>query len=663
MTRRRPAQAVAATPRIATSLALAAYAGSVLLNAHHIAWWSLALALLTVLWRWRAAWQTHQLPSRLRRVLLVVVLTAAVVLSFRRLSGIGAGATLLVAMIAAKLVESRTSRDWYIVVGSALFLLCAACLDRQELWRLPLYAAELWLLLSAVHALGSAGHTDGAWPMARHTLRNLAYALPLAVLLFLFFPRLPGGFWGLPRESQAITGLGDELSPGSISQLSESDEVALRVRFDGPLPPPEQRYWRGPVMHDFDGYTWRRWPGRFGQEPQLRYSGAVYDYEVTLEPSSHNVLIALELTEPSGLPFTYFSGDYQLLAPRPASQARSYRLRSHLQHQDAAGLPAQTRRIDLALPSGRNPRSLALAQQLRTGAADDGTFVNATLAYLRNGGFEYTLTPPLLNLNSIDDLLFRTHQGFCGHYASAFATLMRAGGVPARVVTGYLGGEWNPIGSYLTVRQSHAHAWTEVWLENRGWVRIDPTAVVAPERLTRDIFDLIPGADRSTASFLRATPWIGQLLQSFEALNAWWQDRVIGFDVRRQLALLGELGLDDGDWRSLGVLLTGSATGWLLWIGWSMRDQLRPVRRDALARAWQALERKLARAGLPRAVHEGPLAYAERVGGRVPALAQPLMLIARQYAEQRFGNNQDAESQQLSATSVRAAIRALDVTS
>ncbi len=193
----------------------------------------------------------------------------------------------------------------------------------------------------------------------------------------------------------------------------------------------------------------------------------------------------------------------------------------------------------------------------------------------------------------------------------------------------------------------------------RGWVRVDPTAVVAPERLTRDIFDLIPAAQRSTSSLLRASPWIGQLLQSFEALNAWWQDRVIGFDVRRQLALLGALGLDDGDWRSLGVLLAGGASAWLLWIGWSMRDQLRPVRRDALARTWLMLEKKLARAGFPRAAHEGPLAFAARVGSGLPALERPLTALARRYAELRFGTNDRPDRTQLSVRQLRAAIRAL----
>jgi protein-glutamine gamma-glutamyltransferase len=634
---RTPLTSEPATTRTSTALVLAGFATSTLLNAHHIAWWSLLLVLVTVMWRLRSTWSTHQLPGRLARVMLVVILTTAVILSFRRLSGVGAGATLLVAMIAAKLVESRTARDWFIVIYASLFLLCAACLDRQELWRAPLYLAQLCLLLTALRAVGGAGAAEHPRQLARNTARTLAYAIPLAVLLFVFFPRLPGGFWSLPRDGQAITGLGDELSPGSISQLSESDEVALRVRFDGPLPPPQARYWRGPVMHDFDGYTWRRRPGEFGRTAQLQFSGVSFSYDITLEPNSHNVLIALELPEQSDLPFTLYTGDYQLISPRPAAQARSYHLKSWLQHRDALGLSALAARADIVLPKLRNQRSQELGRSLRAGAGDDAAFVKATLNYLRTGGFEYTLTPPLLNLNSIDDLLFNTHQGFCGHYASAFATLMRAGGVPARVVTGYLGGEWNPIGGYLTVRQSHAHAWTEVWLPERGWTRVDPTAVVAPERLTRDIFDFMPGAAPSTGRYLRTSPWVGRMIQSVEALNAWWQDRVIGYDFRRQLAFLDRLGIGDGDWRAMGLLLGAGSSLWLLWIGWTMRDQFKPVRRDALARIWLRLESALAKAGYARAQHEGPLAYAERVGAAAPVMALPLAAVARRYATLRYG--------------------------
>ena len=624
--------------RLAVGLTLGGFALAVLLNLQHLAWWVAPLALGTALWRARASLHTHRLPSRLQSGLLVTLLVLATVLSLRSVSGLGAGATMLAAMAAAKLTESRSTRDWAIILGSSFFLLVTACLDRQTLLRLPLYAFELWLLCTALRALGGGSHAS-ARTLGWHSARSLAWAVPLALLLFVFFPRLQGGFWALPNSETAVTGLGEEMSPGSISELGQSDEPAMRVRFAGPLPPAEQRYWRGPVLHDFDGYTWRRRLGLSGLAPQLQFSGTAYRYDVTLEPATHGVLIALELPDGAGTagPYTMYSGDYQLLSPRPQQQTRAYQLVSYTEHRDARPLSVAQRRMDLAPPTRGNARSQALGRELRAQSVDDAAFVTHALDWLRQGGFEYTLTPPRLSIDSVDDFLFTTRQGFCGHFASAYVTLMRAGGVPARVVTGYLGGEWNPVGKYLLLRQSHAHAWAEVWLEGRGWVRVDPTVAVAPERLTRDAFDLVNNGERSAGRVLRGTPWLGTVIESFEALNAWWQDSVIGFDFRRQLGVLQKLGFAERDWRVIALLLGGGGSLWLAWIAWSLRDSLRPVRPDALARTWMRFERALARLGCERAPHEGPLAYARRAAGIRPALAAPVHDIARLYAQLRYG--------------------------
>lgn len=644
--------------RLTVGLCLAALSGALLLNLHHLTWWAVPLALLTVAWRARAAWHTHRLPGRWQRVVLVAVLTGAVLVSFRGLNGLGAGATLLSAMSAAKLIETRQARDWYMVIGTALFLLVAACLDRQQLWRLPLYAIECWMLAAALRALGSGRAPASLRQLGRDSGRMLLLALPFALLLFLFFPRLPGGFWALPAGEAAITGLGDEMSPGGISRLMESDEPALRVRFTGPLPPPAQRYWRGPVLHHFDGYTWSRAATPSVRDDAIAFSGTGYSYDVTLEPARHNVLIALELPQAPSVPFSMALQDFQLLSLRPLDRQRNYRLTSYPQYRTSSALSVYARRMDLNLPADRNPRTRQFAQQLRADGRSDSAFIAAVLDYFRGNGFEYTLTPQPLQQDSVDDFLFNTHQGFCGHYASAFVALMRAGGVPARVVTGYLGGEWNPIGGYLTIRQSHAHAWAEVWLADRGWTRVDPTAVVAPERLTRDVFSLLGSASRSTGRVLRELPWLSPLLQSVDALNAWWQDSVIGFNARKQLDLFEFIGFDDADWRSVALLLGGGCLAWLSWLLWTLREKSAPMRADALARLWRRLERRLARAGLPRAVHEGPLDFAARVGATRPALAAELQSVAREYATLRFGPGSNAYPQRLRA--LRAAIAALD---
>jgi len=624
-------------PGITVLLLLGGFIGAALLNAQHTAPWCLPLAVVAVAWRARGLRAPLRLPARYLRIGVALLVTGAVLAGFHTLNGLEAGASLLVGMGALKLAETERPRDWRILAGTALFLLLAACLDGQALWRLPLYAAELWLLCAALYALGAGADAPPVAALLRHAARSLALALPFALLLFVFVPRVSGSFWALPQRHEAYTGLGDEMSPGSISELTQSGEPALRVRFDADLPPAAERYWRGPVLHRFDGYTWRRQPSHVGPVPPVQYQGEAYSYQITLEPNQHHVLIALEMPQaaPQDLPDTYLSSDYQLIEPAPIERALSYRLQSYPQHRTLGALSDAARQLDLQLPADRNPRSVALAHSLRAGAGSDAGFVDAVLDYLRQGGFTYTLEPPLLNLDSVDDLLFRTREGFCGHYASAFVMLMRAGGVPARVVTGYLGGSWNRYGGYLYITQSDAHAWGEVWLDDRGWVRIDPTAVVAPGRLTEGLDQLLPGVGAHGHGLMSAY-WITNALQAWQGMNAWWQAKFVGFSLARQLALLDRLGFRQHDLRAFALLLAGGAGIWLAFIAWGMRPR-RAAAGDGLSRSWRLLEHKLRHADAPRAAHECTSAYAARVGARLPEWSATLAALARRYARLRYG--------------------------
>ena len=627
----------APVPVAAQRWALAGYIGAVLLNVHHVAAWCLPVALGGAAWRIWAAQNPSRLMRRTARILVPLVLTLAVLLSFRTLNGLDAGASLLVAMAALKLMETRRVRDWLIVMGASLFLLLAACLAAQALWLTPFYAAQMWLLCTALYALGGGPVVPAPKLLLLAAGRNLVLALPLAILLFLFFPRLPGSLWTVPRQNEATTGLGEQMSPGSISELTESDEIAMHVRFDGTPPPLPERYWRGPVLHQFDGYTWRRLRADLGPPPALEFVGSGYRYEVTLEPNTHGVFIALDM--PRSIPeqpgTAYAAFDYTLLGAKASDSATSYELESFPQHRSLEPLPALVRALDLQLPRTRNPRSLELARTLRAAAPSDRAYVQSVLDYLQQGGFEYTLTPPLLGQNSVDDLLFNTHEGFCGHYASAFAMLMRAGGIPSHVVTGYLGGEWNRFGKYLLIRQANAHAWTEVWLDGLGWLRVDPTAVVAPDRLAKDFDDVLSsaGATRRHAS---GGAWFVASLQAWQAVNTWWQDEFIDFNEGKQLNLLGALGLKDRDFESLVILLGVGGTLWLSLLAW--RGRQRPaLPRDALSRAWGTLERSLRHAACAREPHEGPIAYSERIAGERPDLAATFGPLARHYARLRYG--------------------------
>ena len=347
-----PAAAARNVPISAQRWVLAGLLCAVILNLGHIALWCLPLATGAAAWRIWAAQQPSRLLGRAARIAVVVVLTLAVLISFRTLNGLDAGATLLVAMAAIKLMETQRRRDWLIVLGTALFLLLAACLGAQSLWLMPFYAAELWLLSTALYALGAGETLPESRSLLRASARSLLLALPLAVLLFLFFPRLPGSLWTVPKDEEAVTGLGDQMDPGSIGKLVQSDEPALRARFVTAPPRREDRYWRGIVLHHFDGTTWRRAQRDFGQPLALEFAGPDYRYEITLEPGTHGTLIALDM--PHGAP-------EDSIACAPQFRRSADRLQAHRQRHQ---LPARI----LAAPSQHRGAAAADATA-RPGAA------------------------------------------------------------------------------------------------------------------------------------------------------------------------------------------------------------------------------------------------------------------------------------------------------
>lgn len=624
-----------------TPLALFWAAGTIVsglvLHVDHVPMWASAAVLACISWRLLALKWSLKLPGVITRAFLTLLMIAAVMLQFRTLNGLTAGTALLVSMAAVKLLETFKRRDLFIVVGVALFLLIAACLDRQGLLRAPLYILHAWLCCTAFAIIANDGGLIRSRPAMALAARSLAIAVPLALLFFLLFPRVSGAFWALPPTDRAVTGLSDSMSPGSISDLTESDEPAFRVRFIGRTPPREDFYWRGPVLHDFDGYTWRDLPGRNSIPLPLRFIGEPYRYHISLEPNSRNWWFALDTVRQSPHPRVRLTYDRQLISPRPVTQVTEYEAVSYTQTQTAVPIPTLAARYDTDLPPTRNRRSVQLALDMRERAGSDTAYVAAVLEMFRSQGFEYTLTPPRLDFDSVDDFIFNTKRGFCGHFASAFVMLMRAAGVPSRVVTGYQGAEWNPVGEYFIVRQSDAHAWSEVWIDGRGWTRVDPTAVVAPERLRRGVFELLPGSLSAQARFARETPWINDTIMRWDALNEWWNSRVVSFDLQTQLGMLEGLGFKTPEWKHLGWLLASGLVCWLLIVAWHVASTGRAKPPDRLARAYLRLCRKLEQAGIRRDPHQGPLDYARKVGERRPDLATVTQALCRRYAELRFG--------------------------
>ncbi len=616
---------------------LAALAAAILPHARWVPSWVVGLALAVGAWRLLAERRGWGLPGRWLRSGVAVLTAAGVMLSYRSLNGLEAGTALLIAMAALKLTETRAAREHMLLVFIGWFLCLAAFLRQQDLPTVAMVLPAAWLLAAALLEVSRVGD-EGPRPRPFvATGAMLAKALPLALVLFLFFPRVQGHFWGAPSSEKAVTGLNDEMSPGDLSELTLSDTVAFRVTFQGEPPAPRDRYFRGPVLSDFDGFTWRASQTRIFT-PAVEFLGAPLDYRITMEPHRRRWLFALDMVGRWPADMAAQSWDYQLLTRFPVNAVIAYDARSYLRFRAGLDITTAMRRLESRLPPGRNPRTVELARRMRAAAADDTAYIQSVLAMFREQEFFYTLEPPRLERDSVDDFLFNTRRGFCGHFASAFTTLMRAAGIPARVVTGYQGGDFNPLGGYLIVRQSNAHAWSEVWLEVKGWTRVDPTAAVAPERVERGGLDAaLPEGEFVPGRFARDSEWLWRAQLAWDVVNARWNDWVVKFDLDRQQELLERLGVEDADWRDVATALAAglAAVSALLaaWLAWEHR----PPRRDAAAIAYARFERRLRRRGIERAPHEGPRVFARRIAARRPELAAFASEFTELYARVRYG--------------------------
>ncbi len=588
-----------------------------------------AIAIAALSW-------TRVLPAVLRIVIGLGAIAAVASVS----PGIGrdTACAVLAAMLALKPSETVSLRDGRSLIGFGLFAPFATFLLDQGPTSLALALIAVLLSLVALQALAAreAGIAQNPsaprWQAHAGILRLVALGLPLALAAFWLFPRMPAPLWGLPERSIARPGLSDTMRPGGWLDLMNDDTPAARVQFFGTAPEPSQMYWRGPVLWNFDGQTWHqgKWLRRV-PAAEMRPATNGWDYQIDLEPTDGQQLVALDL--PTRVPANAdISIDFSVYAREPLYNVSRWRMQSAPPAAAEPKLPVMLRELALRLPEGYNPRTLVLGQQMRREAGSDGAgradsaIANRALEMI-HAEFAYTLDVPLAGRNEVDDFLFDRKQGYCEHFSSAYVVLMRAAGIPARVVTGYAGGYRNPIGGYWLVLRSDAHAWAEIWLPERGWVRVDPTAAVAPERIYDTLADRQPGR-------IGAFDGLVPMFNASDWMRRGWNDFVLGFNAQRQQQLLRPLGFGPLGTRGLTLLFAVLATLSLAWMAWLIARGERE--RDPLLRAWHRLNARYARLGRGRDPHEPSSAWAARAGADIPRRGETLHSLSRRFSDARY---------------------------
>jgi len=624
--------------------------------------WESLLIVATLVWRGLSAYRQWRMPPGWIRATMTLLAFAGIYASYGNISGQTAGTALLCIMVALKLVELRARRDVMVMVFLMYFLLLTHFLFSQELW------TAAYLLVSTVLTtalLIECQHLGALSP--RRTLRSgavlVAQSLPLMLLLFVLFPRIPGPLWGLPADAGASrSGLSDSMSPGDISRLVQSQEVAFRVEFEGDPPPPGLRYWRGPVFDVFDGRKWEN--GLTGYQPArpppLEVRGQPISYTLMLEGNRMHWLFALDMpAHDNSWPLDGFVGrEGQILSGKPILERVQYTLRSYPDYRLEPELDAYARRRYMRLPEGYNPRTVAYAKELAAGELTPQELAGELLQWFNRENFVYTLQPPALGRHSIDDFLFGTRRGFCEHYASAFTFLMRAAGVPARVVSGYQGGTANPIGDYYVVRQSDAHAWSEIWVQNLGWLRVDPTAAIAPSRIEEGgIESALSAVDRAYSGSLAARTRLRFYLEArWDWANMQWNSWVLAYGPELQQSFLARFGITDYQDMILALTILGMTM--LTVISLILLRQFAPARiADPTLREWLKLTRKLAKLGYVQGADEGAGDFSERVALARPEWRSALTEATQLYQRQRYLQEPDAET----AAALARAVRSLPV--
>jgi transglutaminase-like putative cysteine protease len=630
-----------------------------------LAGWAPSFFLLALAMKFWMEPRGYRLRSFVLKLILAAVAVGAIFLSYGTLKGVEPAVSLLAVLVSLKILEAHTAREFQVMVMMAWVLcLCGFLLSQDLAIAFCLFVAFALLIAALIQF--HRGSSPGAfWLPLATTFKLLAQAAPLVVLLFLLFPRINTGFrLRIGDLHSAMTGFSDRLSPGGIATLANSTNIAFRAEFpDRRTGPAGPMYWRGLVMWHCEGMEWR------APYSPTSISDSSHGYpandkairqRITVAPHGARWMFALD--RPFGVPSgTMLARGNYLYSVQPIRKARRYEVISSAE-PIGRELDANERREALQLPASISPAVRELAASLAAHDSEPRATATRALQFFRTQGFRYSLSPGEYNKNDLEEFLFHRRTGFCGHYAASFATLMRLAGIPARVVVGYLGGEYNDLGGFFLVHQADTHAWCEVWIPENGWTRIDPTAAVAPDRASQDLSSFLAGhvasgemvtGQSSFVTQLVRLALVNQIKSLWEALNYQWDTRVLGFDADVQDVLVTSLGLtNSGPLPLVMQVLIAIAALLIIYAGW-MRLRTRP-RADRIQALYEHFCQKLARIGVQRDPWEGPSDFATRVAQSLPNQSERVRQITGTYIALRYAPGPAASSLHKFAKEVNA---------
>ena len=605
-------------------------------------WLALTVPVL-LCWRMLIQRGVLTMPGKLVRVPLLLAVVGGTLYSHGTLLGPEAGVTLLVAAFALKMLEMFRLRDAYVAIILGSFVLATAFLFARDPLITLYIGVVLVVVMAALVGINDPESGVSPWRHLRKSGGMVLQALPLMLVFFVLVPRMPP-LWNLQvNQQQAKTGMSDSMSPGEVSRLSRQSGIAFRVEFEGEVPPPAQRYWRGLTYGWFDGRRWSQaLPPEVRRNDYLRFANGPspdwyeellaergepdWRYRVVMERTGRQWLYALSV------PFSdrqdvALARDLRLLRKDDIESTFDYRVESYQIPVARQGLPEWERRFYTTLPETGNSQARQMAVEWRANATGDAAYITRLLLWFNQEDFYYTLEPPLLSENTVDDFLFRTRRGFCEHYASSFAYMLRAAGIPARIVAGYQGGELNPLGDHLLVRQYDAHVWVEAWLEGQGWVEVDPTGAVAPTRIEQGLDAALAEYGESVltglAGALRGVPLFARLSLLADYIEFGWAKWVLGYNQQNQLEFLSRwLGEVTPQRMVMALAAVGGVVmvTMLLWMLWR-------VRRPRLVwwqREHRLMVRMLTRRGVPLGLHMTTTQIVRIAGEHYPSARQPL---------------------------------------